>query len=404
MRKIFEALRIALQSMTSNKLRSFLTMLGIIIGVFSVVALISVISGLRGDIVNSVEALGANTIIATSGKVQSGGAASLGQSFAQAQDVFTDNDIKKIAETPDVIGVDAVNNGFGEYAVGDTKIQSAIGGRGVLAFETSVLKVTNGRGFTASDVQDKKKVVILVETLAKDLYGSTDVAGKSVTIDNDTFTVIGTVVIQSSSFFSGSGFASIGIMPYTTLREHLKQEKYSSLMIKATDKAAAETLGKSLIPIITKLHGEEDFSILTQKDIIGTIDTILNSIALALGMVTAISLVVGGIGIMNIMLVSVTERTREIGLRKAVGATTFDILFQFLIESILLSIVGGAIGLGLSYLAGRLVTSATGLPTLITLQSVIVALGASAGIGILFGLAPAIRAARKRPIEALRYE
>ncbi len=401
-RRFLEACKIALRSLRLNKLRSALTMLGIIIGVYTVIVMISIVSGLKSEIVKQIEALGADTVIVTSGKFDTNN--SLSGISQQAASTITDDDVAAIEQLPEVQSTAPIASAFATYKNGDKEVKNILAGRGEAMFQTSVVKVTAGRGLTKADFTEKKKVVVLLPDIVKDLFGDEDPIGKKILIDKDEFEVIGVMELQSSSFFGGSSFSKFGVAPANIVRDKIGQKNYSGLMIKATNKDAAQKLSVDLKPLLEGKHGEEDFTILTQKDIVGTVDTLANTLTLALSLVTAISLVVGGIGIMNIMLVSVTERTREIGIRKAVGATTIDILVQFLIESIVLSLVGGLIGLLLSFLTGQLLQQLANLPTQITPSSILLAVGVSAGIGVVFGLAPAISAARKRPIQALRYE
>lgn len=400
MKKISEAFKVALQAMRSNISRTFLTMLGIIIGVFSVIALIAVVSGLRAEIVNEVQSLGSNNIIVNSGTSSTFG---IGSSIVQTQDVITDKDVEDVSKLDGIDSATPMNAAIAKYAYKDKTVSNFTLGRAPIAFTLSFLRMTKGEPFTQEDYDQKKHVVVLMDELASELFGDEDPIGKTITIDGQEYTVLGTVAVQGTSII-GSGLTKASIQPTSTLREKLGNKKYSSFLSIAKEQDDVEDLAEKVKKIFLDNHGNEDFVVLTQKDIIGTIDSILNTLTLGLSLVTAVSLIVGGIGIMNIMLVSVTERTREIGLRKAVGATNFDIMIQFLFEAFLISVLGGLIGLGLSFITSLIIHHYFDLPVGITVGSAFLSIGVSAGVGILFGIIPAVRAARKRPIEALRYE
>ncbi len=400
MKKILEALKVALHAMLTNISRTLLTMLGIIIGVFSVIALIAVVSGLRAEIVNEVQSLGSNNIIVNSGTSSTFG---IGSSIVQTQDVITDKDISDIKNLDGIESAVGMNAAIVKYQYKDTSITDFTLGRGVNAFGLSFLRMEKGEPFTQEDYDQKKHVAVLMVDLAKQLFGDEDPIGKTVKIDGNDYKVVGTVAVQGTSII-GSGLTRASLIPSSTLREKLGVKKFSSFLAIAKDKNEVNNLADKTKDIFTKNHGAVDFVVLTQKDIVGTIDSIINTLTLGLSLVTAVSLIVGGIGIMNIMLVSVTERTREIGLRKAVGATNFDIMIQFLFEALMISLFGGLIGLGLSYLTSLTISYFFSLPVGVTVASAVLSIGVSGGVGILFGLIPSLRAARKRPIEALRYE
>lgn len=400
MRKIFEGFKIALHAMRSNLSRTFLTMLGIIIGVFSVIALITVVSGLRTEIVNEVQSLGSNNIIVNSGNSSTFG---IGSSIVQTQDVVTDKDVEDISKLDGVESASPMNAAVVKYEYKDKVATNIAMGRSPIVFTLSFLRISSGSAFTQQDYDEKKHVVVLMDELADELFGDEDPLNKVIKIDGKDYTVVGTVAVQGTSII-GSGLTKASLQPTTTLRDKLGNKKYSSFLAIAKDQNDVDELAPKVKQIFKDNHGTEDFVVLTQKDIIGTIDQILGTLTLGLSLVTAVSLIVGGIGIMNIMLVSVTERTREIGLRKAVGATNFDIMLQFLFEAFLISILGGLIGLGLSFFTSILIRHYFDLPVGITTGSAFLSIGVSAGVGILFGIIPALRAAKKRPIEALRYE
>lgn len=400
MKKILEALKVALQAMRSNISRTFLTMLGIIIGVFSVIALIAVVSGLRSQIVNEVQNLGSNNIIVNSGTSQTFG---IGSSVVETQDVVTDQDVEDVKELEGIDSATAMNAAVVKYEYKDKTFTNFTLGRGVNVFTLSFLQMKKGSPFTQEDYDQKKHVAVLMEELVTELFGDEDPIGKTVKIDGTEYQVIGTVAVEGTSII-GSGLTKASLQPTSTLREKLGVTKYSSFLAIAEDQNQVEVLADKVTEVFKENHGTEDFVVLTQKDIVGTIDSIINTLTLGLSLVTAVSLIVGGIGIMNIMLVSVSERTREIGLRKAVGATNYDILIQFLFEAFLISVLGGLIGLGLSYLTSLLIQHFFDLPVRVTIASTFLSVGVSGGVGILFGIIPAFRAAKKRPIEALRYE
>lgn len=403
MRKYIEAIKIALSALWHNKLRSFLTMLGVAIGVFAVVTLVSVVSGLKSEIVKQVETLGADALFVTSGNFEES-QSGFGASFSTLSNSITEEDVEALKDIDGVVGVSGVNNGFDLLEYGDTRIQTPLLGRDPIIFTTSLVTLEKGREFTQDEVELSSNKAIIMEALAESVFGDEDPLGKIVKLFGEDFEVIGIASIQSSSLFSTSGFDRSAILPSTTLRDKLEQNNFSAAYVKTTDSDTALRLVDAVSESMVERHDEKDFSVLTQDDVLDTIDNILGVVATALSVITAISLVVAGIGIMNIMLVSVTERTREIGLRKAIGATNVDILIQFIIEAILLSLLGGVSGLALAYLAGYGFTNATGFPTVISTTSILLAVGVSVAIGIIFGLLPAIRASLKRPIEALRYE
>jgi putative ABC transport system permease protein len=392
-------LNMALTSLKANKVRSFLTMLGVIIGVASVILLISVGSGLQSYITKELEGIGSNLIIAMPGKIDfskmgSGGGA------AMTTQKFTLKDARDIK----------ANSVFVEEAIPTTATQ------GIFKYEekkvaTELVGITynfvtvlnsplsEGESFTEGDDRAGRKVVVLGSGAAKDLFGDKNPIGEKVSVGTQRFTVIG---ILKSRGLGGSETADQAAIPINTAMRIYNQNKVFSIYIKAI---SPDKVNDAMIDIKATLLNrltEDDFTLMTQKDLLSTISSILSTLTLALGGIAAISLVVGGIGIMNIMLVSVTERTREIGLRKALGATPNIILTQFLIEAVVLSVGGGLIGITIG--AGGAIALSKFLPAQVTLWAVLLAFGVSALIGVIFGVMPARRAAQMNPIEALRYE
>jgi len=254
---------------------------------------------------------------------------------------------------------------------------------------------------------DKRNVVVLGDAAREEIFSGQDAIGKKISFQNEEFKIIGTLKkIGSSDIFSDQNFDSMVVFPLEKIKEISGgNADIFRIIAKVGDDYDVKEITKKVEDKMLKSHdGKEDFSVLTQDDILDLLDTIFGLLTALISAIAAISLVVGGIGIMNIMLVSVTERTREIGLRKAVGATPVDILRQFLIEAVIITLLGGAIGVILSYVATDLVRRFSVLDPSITLYAIGLAAGISIGVGIIFGLAPAISAARKDPIDALRYE
>ncbi|MGB9911336.1 MAG: ABC transporter permease [Microgenomates group bacterium] len=402
--EIKEVFKIAFEALKTNKIRSGLTMLGIIIGVASVILLVSIGSGLKTYITRQLEDLGANALfvmpgemgIATSGD-KKGGIPGAGV----ANSKFTEKhlkDLKKKGKNIASVMAYIENNGVMKYK-GKTHVTQVVG-VGPEYPEVRNQKVKIGSFFTSSQYNSAKKVAVLGKTVAKELFNDENPVGKKITISNQRYTVLG--VLEEKGAFGSIDMDNQVFIPATTAMRHFEMEKIQSFWVQAKDSQSVELAKKEIEEILGKSLKEEEFSVLDTKSLLQVIGDVLNVLTLALTGIAAISLLVGGIGIMNIMLVSVTERTREIGLRKALGATSKIILFQFLVEAITLSLIGGTIGiLGGVFLALILNRFFT---TTITPWSIFLAFGVSALVGIVFGVAPAAKAAKLHPIEALRYE
>ena len=391
---LLETTKTSIKALGANKVRSALTMLGVIIGVFAVVMMVALGKGAQNYITDQFEALGSNLVFV------SPGSSGFGRDPAES---FTRNKL-------DIKHVELVNTQAKEFvksttpwiSVGETaryKTKSyyasinAMNDEGVNIFN---YVLDSGRFFTKSEVRGKAKVAILGPLVSKELFGNLNPLGKSAKIGDDSYEVIGTFAPKGQNYDNGI------IMPYTSAMDSFDIKQLSGIAIKVTDENNIDTAMKQIEIALLRDLKPDDFSVLSQKYILSSIQDILGMLTLAIGGIAGISLVVGGIGIMNIMLVSVTERTREIGLRKAVGATPNNIAIQFLIESIMLSVGGGMIGLFIGWL-GSLVARSF-IRTEIPWWAVVLAFVFSVGVGTVFGTYPAIKAAKKDPIEALRYE
>lgn len=399
-----DAIKVALEALRVNKARSFLTMLGIIIGVTSVILLISIGAGLKTYITEQLEGLGANTLFVIPGEfeIELGGGGERGIPGAgAAAPKFTFNHIRQLereGKTLQTVMAYTKNNGTMRYK-GKTHI-TQVSGVGPNYQEVRNQKVVSGSFFTPSQYNTAKRVAILGQTVAEELFGNEDPVGKKFTISDQRYTILG--VLEEKGSFGSIDMDNQVFIPATTAMNQFDMEYIQSLWIQSQDSESVPQTKEEVETILLKTLDDDEFSILDTKSILGVVSSVLGVLTAALGGIAAISLIVGGIGIMNIMLVSVTERTREIGLRKAVGATPNNILVQFLIEAVVLSFFGGLIGIvlgvGGAILIGRFFT------TTVTPWAIALAFGVSSLVGIVFGVAPAYKASKLNPIDALRYE
>lgn len=395
----------ALSSIWGNKVRSFLTLLGVVIGVASVTIFISLGQGLKNDVSNLIQGFGTNVIVTLSGKIDPGGGGPSSQNPANflTLDILTEKDAKDIQNLKDVTAASPLSPVAGNLQFEDKTASPAIFGSQPnvgKAFET--LKVGKGRMFKA----DEGNVIVLGSGPTNQLFGDDDPIGKKILLGKNEVEVVGSFKKPKTTALIGSEIENMSMIPFNTSTEiNDGNVKIVRIVSKAKDEADVDKVKDEIFDTLLANHdGEEDFTVLTQDDLLGLFNQFLN---IATSMVTAIasiSLIVGGIGIMNIMFVTVTERTREIGIRKAVGATKGAILVQFLTEAVVVTLVGGVIGLAIAFGVGEVVAANSALRPSITINVIVLAVGTSSAIGLIFGLWPAIRAARKDPIEALRYE
>ena len=392
------------ESLSANKVRSGLTMLGIVIGIMSVVAMLSIGQGAKDSIQGSIEGLGSNLLTVLPGVVQPGrGIVSAGRGTAE---VLSEKDVELIRDIPGVsLTSPEVSRRFQIVSPAGNNTNTTV--NGVLPDFQQVrnLKLANGSFITMSHVRSLGRQTVLGATVAKDLFGEEDPIGQRVRISGSNYTVIG--VLESKGGFGFSGPDDMVIVPITTMQKVLAgTDYYSQIAVNVEDKNLMTTVQAELTATLLRSHNveEADFSVISQQDILGTLTSVIDTFTIFLAAIAGISLLVGGIGIMNMMLTTVTERTKEIGLRKAIGAKSRDITEQFLAEAVTLTFVGGAIGVFLGWLLCYVVTQTGIIQTSVSLWSVLLGFSVSAAIGIVFGYYPARRASRLNPIDALRYE
>ncbi|MFH0818764.1 MAG: ABC transporter permease [Patescibacteria group bacterium] len=405
---IFENIKFAFSSLWGSKIRSALTMLGVIIGVFSVITLISIGEGVKAEFSTQISDIGSNLIIVLPGQLDT-----KNQEFNPASMIgvstLTTNDTALIKnQVPNVANMAWLTLISGLVSRNDITSSSAmtIGGQPAI-INLLNQELENGRFLNQEDINGKSKVVVLTSLVKQAFFqDDEDPIGQTIKIRNEDFTVIGVLKAKANALsVGGMSFDNMVFMPFTTGEEITKQSSIFRIIVQADKPENVSTIKDNVSSTLLSAHdNSEDFSVLTQEDLLDMFDNFLGILTKAVSGIAAISLIVGGIGIMNIMLVTVTERTREIGIRKALGATSVNILTQFLIEAATLSCLGGGLGVGLSFLAGHFISKYLNLPVSISLSGLLFALAISIGVGIAFGLMPAIKASQKSPIEALRYE
>lgn len=410
MRKLVMVLRVALRAVAAHKLRSFLTMLGVVIGVAAVIALVAVGKGAQVQVVSQFESLGSNLLVVTAGTDFGFGRGGLRETTKS----LTNSEVEAITALATAVRLLAPQYNANATATHSGKT-TTLNVNGVTEDYATVrnYQVANGRFISEEDNATLAPVVILGQTVVEDLFGSTLVnpVGQTIRLNRQNYEVIGVLQSKGQSGFNNQD--NVILMPLRTAQLKLGgagNQTISQISLQVRSAEEMDLAQAQVTAILRTLHNlsgsqENDFTVQNQADILSTVEETTGTFATLLGSIAAISLLVGGIGIMNIMLVSVTERTREVGLRKAVGAKRRDILIQFLTEAILLSVVGGILGVLLGIAGAQLITPLLGSSkAVVTADSVMLALAVSLGIGIFFGLYPANRAARLNPIDALRYE
>jgi len=411
MKRFLENIKVAFQALFLNKMRSFLTMLGIIIGVGAVVAMLSIGMGAQQSVIQSVQDIGSNLIIITPGNPEE--EEGIGQQMAMGgtqQSKLKEGDLSAIEReatlitevAPVVFSTSIVS--YMNKSTQSTVYASTENGRGLYNME-----VEEGKFYSRSDVSNSLSVAVIGQTIVTKLFGNINPVGKIIKIDGQNFKIIGTLETRGTDTFGNDQDDFIS-MPVTTAQNKLYGlDSYNMILAQSVSEKDIDAASDEIESILKRHRnirsGETaDFSVRNQTQILDIISTITGIFTVVIAGIAGISLLVGGIGIMNIMMVSVTERTREIGIRKAIGAKNRDILIQFLVESIVLSVTGGIFGILFAVIVSELLSRFTILDTSITWIPIVIALSFSTIIGLFFGIYPAMRAARLNPIDALRYE
>lgn len=412
---LLESFNVALRALGANKLRTALTMLGMIIGVAAVITLMSVGKGAQATVTGQVESMGSNLIFVTPGSTQQGGVRSgLGQAatltLEDAEAIADPNNVPEVAMVAPEVG------SFGQVVAGPQNVATRIVGVTPEYQDVRNFRVASGDFISKQNVDSRSLAAVLGSNVASTLFGTEDPIGKEIKINRVPFRVIGVLEPKGSQAMGNQD--DMVLVPITTAMQRLTQlrsvrgggQTVSTINVQVASKEQMNSAVQRIGELLRERHkvAQDDFVVQSQEDLLQVLNQITGIMTLLLGSIAGISLLVGGIGIMNIMLVSVTERTREIGIRKAVGAKRHDILLQFLIESVVISIVGGGVGLaigaGLSQAVGMINLNGQRLQTLVSGDAVALAVGVSALVGIFFGLYPAARASSLNPIDALRYE
>ena len=404
--RILAILRIAGRALRRNKLRTILTMLGIIIGVGAVITMVSIGNGAKSAVEAQIASLGQNVILIFSGSTTRGGAHT-GWGSAGTLTIEDANSIDR--EIPGVASVSPEVRTVAQVAAGNQNWYTQILGEGEGYLDLRQWPLSEGAMFTDQDVRGATKVAVIGKTTASQLYGDISPIGQIIRVKNVPFVIVGQLTPKGLSVM-GSDQDDVLLIPYTSAMKRISgTTTLRSINVQAESASELANAQQQIIDLLRQRHritsgSQDDFTVRTQEEIATAATATSETMTVLLAAIAGVSLAVGGIGIMNIMLVSVTERTREIGIRMAVGAKGRDILMQFLIEAVTLSLIGGIIGIGLGVGASRIISSIKGWPALTSLSSILAAFFFSAFVGIFFGFYPARKASTLDPIDALRYE
>lgn len=409
-------LKTSLKALFTNKVRSMLTVLGIVIGIASILLIFALGKGAQGLILSELGGFGADLIVIRPGQEPTGPTDIAGTLFSDSLKTRDIEALKKKSNVPGLVDIApaVIVTGSASYR-GETYVPQIFGWSAEFMGEMMDIRPVEGAMFTETDIRQKASVAVIGDKVKTELFGdSNDVLGKNIKIKNRNFRVVGILKAQGqSSFFNVD---EVIVLPYTSAQTYLTGiDYYHEVMVKAKDSASVSRTVYDIEETLRESHGitdpdKDDFFVVTQEGVIEQVNSILAILTAFLSSVVAISLVVGGIGVMNIMLVSVTERTKEIGLRKAVGATNSDIMRQFLLESVILTATGGVIGIIIGTLFAVLVAFIiSGVLNMswefvFPIEGALLGVGVSTLVGVIFGIYPAKKASQKSPIEALRYE
>ncbi|MGG2067251.1 ABC transporter permease [Bacillus sp. S14(2024)] len=387
---LIQSVKMAMRSIKGNKLRAFLTMLGIIIGVASVIVLVSIGQGSSQAVTNQINSLGTNLLTVNM----------MGSDTIK----LTEEDVAKFQKIDGVKNMSPVVSGRVTVKNGKVSTQVSLTGTNSSYEQVRDMKVNEGRFLSDMDVEYRQKVIVLGANTAQNLFGFENPIGKYVQVNGASFKIVGVLASKGGSM--GQSGDDVIIMPLSTAQRVVKNTSIQTLYVQVSSEGKIDTV---MAQIQNKLavmfpNKQDNYSVFSQKDLVDTMSSVTGTMTMMLGGIACISLLVGGIGIMNIMLVSVSERTKEIGIRKAIGAKRRDILLQFLIESVVLSSLGGLIGMGIGLLVAKVLSAATGMTVAYSLPITLLAFLFSLLVGVGFGVFPANKASKLHPIQALRYE
>jgi putative ABC transport system permease protein len=399
--------RIAMRALARNKMRSILTMLGIIIGVGAVIAMVGLGQGAQQQVQAQIAAMGSNLLFVGSGTVNRGG---LRMGFGATKTLLYPDMTAILRECPAVAAAAPGAGASAQVVYENDNWSTRLNGTEPQYFDIRNWPVANGSVFSQSDVDTVANVAVIGETVRKNLFGAVNPVGQTVRINNIPFKVLGVLAPKGTSAAMGQDQDDVIFVPLTTLQKKISgQDWLNFIMVSAQSRDASYAAQQQIEGLLRDRHRirpgtDDDFFVRNLADMADLADQASRVFTLLLASIASVSLLVGGIGIMNIMLVSVTERTREIGIRMAIGATEADVQRQFLIEAVVLSLIGGAIGIVFGVGSSLLITNVLGWPVLVSPLAIVIAVVFSAAVGIFFGFYPARKAAGLDPIEALRYE
>jgi putative ABC transport system permease protein len=398
---------IALRALGRNKLRSVLTMLGIIIGVGAVIAMLGVGQGARQTVQEQIQAMGSNLLFVGAGTVTRSG---MHMGWGSTKSLIYDDMLAIMRECPAAHAAAPGATSSGQVVFGNDNWATRLNGTEPQYFDIRVWPFHEGSSFTQNDVEMAANVAVIGETVRKNLFGATNSIGQTIRINNLPFRVIGVLAPKGTSAAMGDDQDDIILVPITTLQKKITGQNWLRwIMVSAISRQGSYAAQQQIAALLRDRHhirpgSDDDFFVRNLADMADVADQAGQVMTLLLASIAAVSLIVGGIGIMNIMLVSVTERTREIGIRMAVGATERDVQQQFLMEAVVLSLLGGSIGVLFGLSSSYLITQTLGWPILVSPLVIVIAVLFSMAVGVFFGFYPARRAAQLDPIDALRYE